>query len=144
MFCFCLAARQTWPHPQGRLRATPFMSDLPSSRISTDIIELYTNIDYGRFGVKNFKFKIKIDVKGGFKGGRSGRSRNVPGFRFRRGDMREYGAGTQVPPLRDGFAVDFDVPVLRRPPAAADRNLTVFLGKFLSADAILGGQQGGL
>jgi hypothetical protein len=29
------------------------------------------------------------------------------------------------------------------PPAAADKNLTVFLVKFFSADAIMGGQQGG-
>jgi hypothetical protein len=44
-----------------------------------------------------------------------------------------------------GFDVDFDVDfhVLKRPPASADKNPTVFLVGFFSADAIMGGQQGG-
>jgi hypothetical protein len=44
--------------------------------------------------------------------------------------------------FRQGF--DFDCHVLKRPPAAADKNLTVFMVKFFSAAAIMGGQQGGL
>jgi hypothetical protein len=42
------------------------------------------------------------------------------------------------------FVVDFDFHVFKRPPAAVDKNPTVFLVGFFSADAIMGGQQGGL
>jgi hypothetical protein len=38
---------------------------------------------------------------------------------------------------------DFDFHVLKRPPAAVDKNPTVFLVGFFSADARMGGQQGG-